>query len=129
MIPVVVCVFVNNGKILAEKRPEADEIDPGNICFPAGHVEGNEDLEEALKREMKEELEIEVKKFSFFKKLIYKTGEKSYDMHYFVCTKWNGDIRSNEEIGKLIWLDKKDVDKFDYEEDVKIAKEVIDRFG
>ena len=45
-----------------ERRKKDARVDPSIICLPGGHVKVNESLLEALKREMIEELGIEVKK-------------------------------------------------------------------
>lgn len=128
MIPVAVCIFHENGKVLAEKRPEDDELDPGNICFPAGHIEENESPKQAVRREMKEELNVDVNDIQFFERLEYKTSGKKFDMHYFVCTDWDGQIEADTSIGQLRWLNLEQTTEFDFKEDIDIAKKVINKY-
>ena len=53
-------VIVENGKVLLIKRVKPDA---EYYIFPGGGVDENESIEEALKREVKEELNLKVEKF------------------------------------------------------------------
>jgi len=83
--------------------------------FPGGKVEENETFEEALIREIKEELSI---KINLHKKI---TEEKYIDkkidivLHYYLCTHESGNIKLNEH-ENLAWVKKKDFDKYDFAE-------------
>src|SRR5713226_3587071 len=55
-------VLVRNRQVLVEKRQSEDSADPRYIEIPGGHVETGESLHDALLREMKEELGIQVLK-------------------------------------------------------------------
>jgi 8-oxo-dGTP diphosphatase len=61
MIEVVCGVLIQNGKCLIARRNYGSS--KGFYEFPGGKVESNETKEEALKREWKEELGIEIKIF------------------------------------------------------------------
>lgn len=54
-INVVGAVLVRNGKVLAAKRSSSMSL-PGMWEFPGGKIEKNESPEQALRRELKEEL-------------------------------------------------------------------------
>jgi 8-oxo-dGTP pyrophosphatase MutT (NUDIX family) len=51
----VVAVVVRDGRLLVIKRSQSVAA-PGAYCFPGGGIEAGESIEEALKREMLEEL-------------------------------------------------------------------------
>ena len=55
----VIALLEREGKLLVIKR-SAKVVAPGRICFPGGSVEAGETLEEALVREMKEELSLRI---------------------------------------------------------------------
>ena len=94
---VVAGILMKRGKFLVEKRRVDDQADPGYIEIPGGHVDPSETLEEALRREMKEELGIEIERARLFQKSLATTtnGERQR-IHYFHVEKWNGRIRSKE---------------------------------
>jgi len=90
-------ILVERRKFLVEKRRDDDDADPGLIEVPGGHVDPDETLEDALRREMKEELGINVEKARLVQKSLYtaSNGERQ-KIHYFHVEKWNGRIRSTE---------------------------------
>ena len=91
-VDVVVGIVVKGNKFLVERRRRDEPLDPGIICLPAGHVEPNEALEDALKRELLEELEIKVKEFKFVCKNFYvaSNGEKQ-NAYCYVITDYEGE--------------------------------------
>ncbi len=71
--------------------------DPGYIEIPGGHVEKDETLEDALRREMKEELGIRVERAKLVHRGLYTAtnGERGR-IHYFHVERWKGKIVSME---------------------------------
>ena len=90
-------ILVDKRKFLVEKRRDDDDADPGLIEIPGGHVDAGETFEDALRREMKEELGIDVERAKLVQKSLYtaSNGERQR-IHYFHVEKWNGRIRSTE---------------------------------
>ena len=62
--------------------------------FPGGKLNVNEDAETALKREIKEELRIEIEIENKFKTIFFKYPDFEIKMHTFIC-------RTNNFEGKL----------------------------
>jgi len=94
---VVAGILTERRKFLVEKRRADDKADPGFVEIPGGHVDPNETLEEALRREMREELGIHVEKAKLVQKsLATATNGERQRIHYFHVEKWNGRIRSTE---------------------------------
>jgi len=86
VVGVVVGIVVRDDKFLVERRRLDETVDPGIVCLPAGHVEPNEGLEDALKREMMEELDIQVNDMKFVCKNFYvaSNGERQHAYCYLV---------------------------------------------
>src|SRR6266702_4229032 len=94
---VVAGILVERRIFLVEKRRACDEADSGYVEVPGGHVDPDETLEDALRREMKEELGIEVEKAKLVQKSLYTaTNGERQRIHYFHVEKWNGRIESKE---------------------------------
>ncbi|MDO8538316.1 MAG: NUDIX domain-containing protein [archaeon] len=102
--------LIKGSKVLAEVRKKSDKFGAGAIWIPGGHIEKNETPKQAFLREMKEELNIVPKKFSYYCKLPWKHNRKNYLVHYFVCIKWKGKIQ-NKEAAKLVWIGLKNLNK------------------
>ena len=85
-VGVVVGIVVRGDKFLVERRRLDETVDPGIVCLPAGHVKPNESLEDALKREMMEELDIQVNDMKFVCKNFYvaSNGERQHAYCYLV---------------------------------------------
>jgi 8-oxo-dGTP diphosphatase len=91
-VGVVVGIVVRGNKFLVERRRLDEKIDPGIVCLPAGHVKPNESLEDALKREMMEELGIKVNETNFVCKNFYvaSNGDKQ-NAYCYLITDYEGE--------------------------------------
>ena len=114
----VVGILCKDGKYLAEKRKMDEEYNPGAIIFPGGHVEENETPEQALIREIKEELGVAVKEYSFIGEFTYEDGASS---KVYAITKWTGDPKPIEADG-IFWIN--DGSQLSKEIDKNMLKEV-----
>ena len=100
---VVAGILMDRNRFLVERRRTDDEADPGYIEIPGGHVDPDETLEDALRREMREELGIEVERARFVQKsLATATNGERQRIHYFHVERWNGRIVS-QEAERVYW--------------------------
>tara|TARA_B100001540_G_scaffold138170_1_gene122847 strand:+ start:30 stop:401 length:372 start_codon:yes stop_codon:yes gene_type:complete len=83
--------------------------------FPGGKVQENETFEEALIREIKEELNIKISLQDKLAEEKYKDEKIDIVLHYFLCTQEDGTIELNEH-EDLAWVEKKDFDKYNFAE-------------
>ena len=81
--------------------------------FPGGKVEANETLQEALTREIYEELNIDINIYEKLAEERYKDSEINIVLHYFLCSIKDGIINLNEHEA-MEWVDKTDFDKYDF---------------
>lgn len=99
---IVSLILENEGKYLVEKRSNSKSTTPNSIIFPAGHVELVESKEQALIREMREELGIDV----YGLKLIYSSDfkcEEDQRIFWYSCNDFRGKVKSNEG-QELLWI-------------------------
>jgi (d)CTP diphosphatase len=90
-------ILMEGKKFLVEKRRDDDDADPGFVEIPGGHVDKDETLEDALRREMREELGIDAEKAKLVQRSLYTaTNGERQRIHYFHVEKWNGRIVSKE---------------------------------
>ena len=89
--------------------------------FPGGKVEPNETFQEALSREIHEEINLDINIHEKLAEEKYKDSEINIVLHYFLCSIKDGTIKLNEHEA-LAWVDKKDFGKYDFVEgDVNIT--------
>ena len=121
-IGVVVGIVTRGNKFLVERRRWDEEVDPGIVCLPAGHVKPNENLEDALKREMIEELGIKVNETKFVCKNFYvaSNGEKQ-NAYCYLITDYEGetDCKAAQQI---FWED--NIENLSLEVDRKTIKKM-----
>ncbi len=96
MKTVVGAILTRNGKIFICKRPEGKSL-AHHWEFPGGKQEEGETLEQALKRELCEELNINAEIGDFFMKSLYTYEFGTIELHiYFATVAGNDNITSNE---------------------------------
>ncbi|MBI2057039.1 NUDIX hydrolase [Candidatus Pacearchaeota archaeon] len=116
MKKVVNAIILNSAKkkILIIKRKEG--IHSNKWAFPGGIIKKNETSKQALKREVKEELDLEIKKiikkigdYEYFRK----NKEKTFGKSYLVSVE-NFRIKINPiEISKFKWTTMEELEKLD----------------
>tara|TARA_B100000315_G_C14353780_1_gene485210 strand:+ start:335 stop:712 length:378 start_codon:yes stop_codon:yes gene_type:complete len=83
--------------------------------FPGGKVESGETFEEALLREIEEELSIVINVYEKIAEEKYKDNKIDIILHYFLCSHKSGNIKLNEH-EDFAWIEKKDFAKYDFAE-------------
>ena len=97
-MPVAVhLLLINDDKILVIKRINTGYCD-NMYSLPAGHVEKGENVREAMIRETKEEINIDVSKNLKVVQVMNRKGTDQERIDYFfLAKKWSGDINNNEK--------------------------------
>ena len=111
---VVAAIIIKNNKFFIAKRNRNKHMGL-SWEFPGGKVENGETFEIALKREIKEELNIEIN-------VKYKLGEENYKddkinvkLHYFICSHISGEIYLNEH-EHSVWVSKNEFKNYNFAE-------------
>jgi 8-oxo-dGTP diphosphatase len=106
IIDVVAAVIKRNNKYLVTQRNKNKYMSL-KWEFPGGKVEKGETLKEALLREIKEELSVEIDINMKITKEKYKDEKINIILHYYFCSLKSGIIKLNEH-EDLAWIEKKD---------------------
>mgnify|MGYP001089108358 FL=1 len=104
VLVVAVALIDVDGRVLIAKRPEGKKL-AGLWEFPGGKVEPGERPEQALIRELKEELDIDVKE-SCLAPFVF--ASHAYDsfhllMPLYLCRRWDGVVAAREH-DALAWV-------------------------
>ena len=102
LMNVVGAILIHNEKILLVKRSNNLKVMPNKYEFPGGKVEAGETLQEALIRELKEELSIDinVKNIIEFPKNSLETDKLILTV--FIVQNWKNKLTLNPEINSEI---------------------------
>jgi 8-oxo-dGTP diphosphatase len=93
--------------------------------FPGGKVEANESLEAALRRELREELDIEANVLDEFYTTTHHYPTKSVELHFFNCTIASGELRAIE-VAEFRWVKSSELHAFEFPE---ADRELVDRLA
>lgn len=117
LVHVAVAVIMRGNRVLIAKR--SDDAHQGGLWeFPGGKVESNETVRHALKRELKEELDIEVNLSDGVQPLIsirHDYGDKAVLLDVWVVSSFEGEAVGAE--GQPIkWVEKENLNDFAFPE-------------
>ena len=125
-IEVVAAVIVRDGKILCVQRAEHEkEYISSKWEFPGGKVEVGESLEEALVREIREELSVDIEVSEFLMTVEYTYPDFHLTMHVFKCALQSGEIVLNEHVD-MKWLAVEELGSLDWAAaDIPVVKALM----
>ena len=113
---VTAAIIENNGKYLITQRPEGRS-NGGRWEFPGGKVDFGEDLQLCLKREIEEEIGIDIQVGEPFgySSHVYGGGIKHVVLLGFHCKYLSGDIQK-KDIADFKWLTPREMKDYDVTE-------------
>lgn len=107
MTDIVNGLLVRDQKVLMAHRSPSRKNYPDTWSFAGGHVEAGETLEDALKRELSEEIGVLAKSWSFIQQFNDPTSnpDKPVSFHFFVVDDWQGEpINIGDEHTQIRWV-------------------------
>lgn len=119
IIEVVAAIIKEGNKVLATQRGYGDFKDGWE--FPGGKMEKNELPEDALRREIKEELESEIKVGKLLTTVEYDYPQFHLTMHCFMCEVTGGELKLLEHEASK-WLTRENLYSVDW---LPADKEII----
>jgi mutator protein MutT len=112
MIQVAAAIIRQEKRILITRR-FADVHLPGLWEFPGGKVEAGESLEQALQREIFEELGVRIQVDREFFTVEHQYPTKTVQLHFFICTISGGAPRTIE-VADLRWVLPSELEQFEF---------------
>jgi len=93
--------------------------------FPGGKVETGESKEDCLRREIREELGLEIEVHEELTAVTHSYPNFEITLYPFLC-KWTGGSLAIAEHAQAIWVDKCELQNYDWAEaDVPIVNEIM----
>ena len=129
MIEVAAAIIIFQNKILCFQRGLAKyDYVSYKYEFPGGKLNQNEDPITALKREINEELKIEINIQNKFKTIFFKYPDFEIKMHCYICTTNTFSGKLYEHIDYKL-MEIKNLDQLDWiEADIKLVKELMKKY-
>jgi mutator protein MutT len=111
---VIAGILRRNGHILLSRRPQDVHL-PGLWEFPGGKLEPGESHAEALRREIREELGIEIEVFGEVFTTVHHYPEKSVELHFYECAIVRGEPRAIE-VADFRWVKPSELQQYEFPE-------------
>jgi 8-oxo-dGTP diphosphatase len=124
----VVAIIQQSGKFLLIKRSDYIKTAKGYWCPVSGRIENDETQEEALIREVFEEVGLSVEAIEKVAEI--PTHDKKFTLHFWTTKILCGEARvASHEVADIRWVTIKELDRLNpiFEEDVQILKNMAGR--
>ena len=112
MKEVTAAIILKDNKVLIAQRAPEDNL-AGKWEFPGGKIEHGETLQECLKREIREELDVEIEVLDFFGESIYAYHSGTIKLMAFWCQWISGDFTLKVH-SHIAWVSHVELDLYDF---------------
>ena len=130
IIEVVAAIMIKQEKVLCVQRSEnRKEYISLKWEFPGGKIEPGEDREQALRREIREELDVEIGNLEYFTTVKHAYPDFHLVMHVYNCLILKGEPLLKEHVA-LKWLWVEELDQLDWAAaDIPIVEKLMSERG
>lgn len=118
----VLCLVYRDDEILLQNRIKKDW---QGYTLPGGHVERNESITEAVKREMKEETGLDIYEPKLCGVKQFPIDDGRYIVFLYKTDKFSGELISSDE-GKMEWVKRSEIAKIETVSDFELMLRVFD---
>jgi 8-oxo-dGTP diphosphatase len=109
-------LYNDSGEILMLRRSKTDSWMPLKYAFVGGKVEKDETPKQALSREVKEEVNLNIVKSNF----CFKKNDNDLELNYFICSCSNpDDVKLSNEHDDYVWCTMEYLDNLELVPNVK----------
>ena len=124
-VEVVAAIIQKDNKIFCAQRNLSKSMG-GKWEFPGGKIEVGETKEEALVREIKEELDSVISVDQYLMTVEHDYPTFHITMHAYLCTLVNGELVLKEH-NDSVWLEQEQLNKLDWADAyIPIVKKIVD---
>ena len=121
MQEVTAAIIVKNRKILIAQRAPGENL-AGKWEFPGGKIEPGETPQECLRREIREEFEVEIEVLDYVGESVYAYSSGAIKLIAFQCQWLAGDFILKVH-SRIAWVNKEELKQYDFAPaDLPLAK-------
>ncbi len=121
--------IINKNKVLIVKKSPNEFIDAGLWTIPGGKIYPQENIITGLKREVKEEVNLEIINYQWIGEDVFENNGSFYHAQHFLCKAKKGIIKLEKKLTEYHWLSKNEIDKFEFPINIKKRlKEIFNKY-
>lgn len=107
-------IFDDKKRILLVKKSLNEKVDPGRFVVPGGKIDKDEFIYDGLKREVKEEVNLDVTSYQWVNENVFVSNGFYFHAEHFLCrVKSLKSIKLEKNLTEYAFVSKKDLDKYD----------------
>jgi 8-oxo-dGTP diphosphatase len=119
VLAVAAFILDSQGRILiAHKTPE-QKIDGGLWTCPGGKVDPDEAIVAALRREVKEEVGLDITRYEWIGEDVFQSGGMFYHAQHFLCTVDAFNVILEDSFLGYEWLEEKNIDQYSFHPNIR----------
>ncbi len=112
MKQVTAAIILKDNKVLIAQRAPEDNL-ANKWEFPGGKIEYGETPQECLKREIREELDVDIQVMDFFADSIYTYQSGTIKLMAFWCKWISGEFNLNVH-SQIAWINRDELDLYNF---------------
>lgn len=109
----------DNNEILIVKKSEAEHIDAGLWTIPGGKIEPDEAILDGLKREVKEEVNLDIEIDRWIGEDVFESSGFYYHAQHFLCHPLNFDVKLEKKLLESRWIKKEQINAYEFPVNIK----------
>jgi 8-oxo-dGTP diphosphatase len=122
--------ILKDKKILIVKKSPYENIDAGLWTIPGGKIEKDEPIIDGLKREVKEEVNLEISNYQWLGEDAFESNGFWFHAQHFLCHPKNGDVKLEKKLTAFNWLSKDEIENFTLPRNIKKRiKEIFKKYA
>ena len=111
--------IIKNDKLLIVKKSPYENIDAGLWTIPGGKIEKDEPIVNGLKREIKEEVNLEISDYQWLGEDVFESNGFWFHAQHFLCQTKNNDVKLEKKLTAFHWLSKDEIENFTFPKNIK----------
>ena len=111
--------IIKNDKLLIVKKSPYENIDACLWTIPGGKIEKRESIINGLKREVKEEVNLDVLNYQWIGEDVFESNGFWFHAQHFLCHAKNTHIKLEKNLTDFYWLKKEEIEKFEFPKNIK----------
>ncbi|MCX7881256.1 MAG: NUDIX domain-containing protein [Patescibacteria group bacterium] len=120
-------IINNKGEILIVKKSLEEKIDAGLWTIPGGKIKKKENIVDGLKREIKEEVGIEIVSYQWIGEDVFESNGFWFHAQHFLCQTKSTKVVLEKKLIYYHWLKKEEINKFKFSKNIK--KRLLQIYG